>query len=205
MNIAILGAGNIGWVLGKKWHEAGHAIRFGVRNPDKPEIQTLVKSLGKNTSASMLDEAIQFGEVVVFAIPGGVMAETITAYASALDGKILVDAANNLAAGSTTANSMATFAAQTPKAQVYRAFNCYGWENFEDTTFDGVPSDLFYCGPDGAPRSIMEKLIADVGLHPLYVGGTDQVEIVDSVLRLWFALVRGQKMGRKLAFKVLTT
>lgn len=205
MNIAILGAGNIGGVLGKKWVDAGHTIRYGMRSPNKPEIQNLVKSLGKNASASSMDEAINFGDVVVFAIPGTVMAETITNYARALDGKTLVDTANNFGPGAKSANSMATFAAQTPNAQVYRAFNSYGWENFETTTFDGVTADLFYCGPDGEPRKVMEKLISDVGLHPLYVGGSDQAEVVDGVLRLWFALVRGQQMGRKLAFKVLTS
>ena len=205
MNIAILGAGNIGGVLGKKWVAAGHTIRYGMRNPDKSEVQDLVKSLGKNASASSMDDAIKFGEVVVFAIPGPAMAETIMAYAGAMDGKIIVDTANNFGAGAKSANSIATFTVETPKASVYRAFNSYGWENFETPTFNNVPADLFYCGPDGEPRKVMEKLISDVGLHPLYVGGPDQAEVVDGVLRLWFALVRGQQMGRKLAFKVLTS
>src|SRR5262245_32583658 len=78
MNIAILGAGNIGGVVWEKWVKAGHTVQYGLRNPDKPEIQDLIKSLGKNASASSMDEAINFGEVVVFAIPGPAMAETIT-------------------------------------------------------------------------------------------------------------------------------
>jgi len=37
----------------------------------------------------------------------------------------------------------------------------------------------------------------------MYLGGVEQVDVVDSVLRLWFALAIGQGKGRHLAFKVL--
>jgi predicted dinucleotide-binding enzyme len=50
----------------------------------------------------------------------------------------------------------------------------------------------------------VERLIADVGLHPVYVGGPEQAGVVDGVASLWFALALGQRQGRRLAFKVLT-
>ena len=202
MKIAILGAGSIGGTLGKKWAKAGHTIRFGVRDPNKAEVKELVTTLGENASASLTTEAIGFGEVVVFAIPGPAMDETISANAKALDGKILIDSANKI--GAPIINSFATFAAQTPKAKVYRAFNSYAWEVFADSTFHETAADLFYCGPDGEARSTVEKLISAVGLNPVYLGGPEQVEVVDSVLRLWFTLAMGQKKGRHMAFKVLT-
>jgi 8-hydroxy-5-deazaflavin:NADPH oxidoreductase len=46
-------------------------------------------------------------------------------------------------------------------------------------------------------------LIADIGLGPVYLGGVEQVGVVDSLLGLWFALAVGQGKGRHLAFKVL--
>ncbi|MBI1279632.1 MAG: hypothetical protein GC179_16005 [Anaerolineaceae bacterium] len=199
MNIAILGTGNIGSTLGKKWAKAGHTVYFGVRNPQKPEVQELINTLGANAHAVSLEQAIKAGEVVLFAIPGNAMDETITANASALSGKIIIDAANKIS--SPVIDSFATFTAQVPTAKLYRAFNNYGWENFE-TPLPG--SDLFYCGTDGESRKAVETLIADIGLNPVYLGGTDQVGLVDSILKLWFALSSGQKMGRHLAFKVLT-
>ncbi len=33
LRIAILGAGDIGGTLGRKWARAGHTIAFGVKNP----------------------------------------------------------------------------------------------------------------------------------------------------------------------------
>ena len=39
MNIGIVGAGNIGGTLGRKWAEAGHDVTFGVRHPDEQDSQ----------------------------------------------------------------------------------------------------------------------------------------------------------------------
>jgi len=101
-------------------------------------------------------------------------------------------------------NSAALFATHTPTAQVYRAFNSLGWENFENPVFDGVQADLFYCGPAGAGQAAVEQLIRDVGLRPVRLGDLGQVGLVDMIGGLWFALAFGQGMGRELAFKVLT-
>jgi len=199
MQIAILGAGNIGGTIGEKWAKAGHTVRFGVRDPQKPQVQSLVKSLGANASASSIADALRGAKVVLFAIPGKTMAEAIAAHAPALDGRILIDATNNI--GAESVNSFPAFKQHTPNASIYRTFNCYGWENFKNP----IPgADLFYAGTDGAAKKTIEQLISDVGLHPVYVGGVDQAALLDGVLGLWFALAGGQKMGRKLAFKVLT-
>lgn len=202
MRIAILGAGNIGGALGRKWAQTGHTIRYGVRDPNKPDVQTLVSDLGENASAARVGEAISSAEVVVFAIPGVALVETVALHAAALDAKVIIDATNNIRAE--TINNIDVFAEQTPNASVYRAFNNYGWEIFANTMFDDTAADLFYCGTDGARRAVVDGLIADVGLRPIYLGGLDKVGLVDDILWLWFALAREQNMGRRLAFKVLT-
>lgn len=202
MRIAILGAGNIGGALGRKWVQAGHSIRYGVRDPNKPDVQTLVNDLGENASAARVGEAISSAEVVVFAIPGVALVETVALHAAALDGRIIIDATNNIRAE--TINNIDVFAERTPNASVYRAFNNYGWEIFANPMFDDSAADLFYCGTDGAARAVVDGLIADVGLRPIYLGGLDKVGLVDDILWLWFALAREQNMGRRLAFKVLT-
>jgi 8-hydroxy-5-deazaflavin:NADPH oxidoreductase len=201
MDIAILGAGRIGGALGKKWAQAGHTIRFGVRDPLKPGTQELANRLKGRAAATGLAEAIAFGEVVVFAIPGAAMDAAIAAHAATLDGKIIIDAANKM--GAEVANSLAAFTAQTPNAQVFRAFNALGWENFEDPVYHGIPADLFYSGPDGQPRQKVERLISDVGLRPVYVGGPEQAGLVDGLFKLWITLAVTRKMGRNIAFKLL--
>lgn len=202
MKIAILGAGNIGGTLGTKWVKSGHTVQFGVRNIKKPEVQNLLKSLGAKASAASIPQAIDFAEVVVFALPGASMDETIIANAKALDGKIVIDTSNKMTAATT--NSLAVFNAYTPQVKYFRAFNSLGWENYENPMYGNTPADLFYCGTDGEPRRQVEELIKDIGLRPIYLGGPEQAGLVDAVLSLWFTLAVKQKMGRNFAFKVLT-
>ncbi len=200
MKVAVLGAKIIGGTLARKWTAAGHEVMFGVRSVDNSETQALARELGAAVGATA--EAIAFGQVVLFAIPGEAMEETIAANAAALAGKVVVDAANRL--GGRPMNSGAAFAAHAPGAQVYRAFNSVGWESFDNPAYGDVQADLFYCGPAGEDQAVVEGLIRDVGLRPVRVGDLDQVGLVDMIGGLWFALAYGQGMGRNLAFKVLT-
>ena len=201
IRVAVLGAGHIGGTLGRKWVAAGHDVTFGVRDPRDAKAQALRAELGEGAKIGTMDEALASGDVVLMAIPGTTMDETIARYAAQLDDKIVIDAANRM--GDPQRNSLATFQARTPNARVYRAFNIYGWENFADPDFGGIQADLFYAGPDSDSRATVEQLIADVGLRPVWLGGTDQISLVDTVTNLWFALAVGQHKGRHLAFKVL--
>jgi 8-hydroxy-5-deazaflavin:NADPH oxidoreductase len=203
LTIAVLGAGNIGGTLGRKWVAAGHKVAFGVSDSNGSRAQSLRAELGDITIGSLGDVLSTNPDVVVMALPGGAMDATITTYAAQLDGRIIIDATNRMGGGGAM-NSFATFREHTPRAHTFRAFNSLGWENFADPLFDGVQADLFYCGPEGEARTAVEQMIADVGLRPVCLGGVDQVGLVDSVASLWFALALGQKKGRHLAFKVLT-
>lgn len=201
IRVAVLGAGNIGGTLGRKWVAAGHEVTFGVRDPQDAKAQALRAEVGERAKVGTLDEALASGDVIVMALPGPAMDETIARNAAQLDGKTVVDAANRM--GEPRRNSLATFQAHTPNARVYRAFNSYGWENFAEPNFGGVAADLFYAGPDGDSQATVEQLIADVGLRPVRLGDVDQTATVDAVASLWFALALGQRKGRHLAFKVL--
>jgi 8-hydroxy-5-deazaflavin:NADPH oxidoreductase len=202
LRIAVLGAGNIGGTLGRKWAAAGHKVAFGVNDPASTRAQALRAELGNKVTIGSVADALTAGNVVVMAFPGTAMDETITTYAAQLDGKIIIDAANRMGGG--PMNSFATFQARTPHARVFRAFNSLGWENYADPVFNGIQADLFYCGPDGDAREMVEQLITDVGLRPMRLGDIDQVGLVDSVSQLWFALALRQGKGRHLAFKALS-
>src|SRR5271166_3255078 len=67
MNIGIIGAGNVGSTLGKRWAAKGHAIKFGVRNSADPKLKELLSS-AVGTSAGSVAEAAAFGEVVVLSV-----------------------------------------------------------------------------------------------------------------------------------------
>jgi len=149
-----------------------------------------------------IEDALQGNpDVVLIALPGGVVEPTAQKYAAQLNGRIIIDAANRM--GEDSMHNLAPFQQHAPQTQLYRAFNSLGWENFAEPIFNGIKADLFYCGPDGEARPTVEQLISDVGLRPVYLGGVEQMGLLDSIASLWFTLAFGQKKGRHLAFKVL--
>jgi predicted dinucleotide-binding enzyme len=202
LTIAVLGAGNIGGTLGKKWNATGHRVRFGVHDPVGKHAQALHAELGNQTAIGTIGDALQGNpDVVLIALPGGAVEPLVQEYAAELNGRIILDAANRM--GEDSMHNLAPFQQHAPQAHLYRAFNSLGWENFADPTFDGIQADLFYCGPEGDARTTVEQLIAAVGLRPVYLGGIEQMGLLDSIASLWFTLAFGQKKGRHLAFKVL--
>ncbi|MFL5797760.1 MAG: NADPH-dependent F420 reductase [Actinomycetota bacterium] len=197
--IAVIGSGKIGGTLATKWSAAGHAVTLGARDPDKPAVRDLAGRIGAGTAP--IAQAVEGADVVVFAVPGSAMAEMVSALGTRLDGKLVIDTANNV--GGESMNSRAAIEAAVPGASYCRAFNNLGWEQFDRPIVGGVQADLFFCGPDGDDRGTAEGLIADVGLRPVWVGGPEDVEVVDGVLGLWFSLVRKQGHSRRLAFKMI--
>jgi 8-hydroxy-5-deazaflavin:NADPH oxidoreductase len=197
--IAVLGAGTVGATLARKWAAAGHRVILASRDPEAAALRELATGIGASTATHAT--AVAAAEVVVVALPGNAVASVAAALGSALDGKVLIDAGNNI--GGTEMNSIGTLTRHAPVAIPARAFNSLGWENFAEPDFDGIPADLLWCGPDGDAGALVETLVADVGLRPVRVGGLDRLPVVDMLANLWFALALEQGRGRHLAFKVL--
>lgn len=202
LTIAVLGAGHIGRTLGKKWSAAGHEVRFSVTDPTGENAQLLRKETDNHAVIGTIEEVLRENpDVVLIALPGGAVEMVAQTYAAQLNGRIIIDAANRM--GEDSMHNLAHFQQHAPEAQLYRAFNSLGWENFAEPNFNGIQADLFYCGPEGDARTNVERLISDVGLRPIYLGGNAQMGLLDSIASLWFTLAFGQKKGRHLAFKVL--
>lgn len=200
MNISVLGAGNIGGTLGRKWAAYGHEVVFGVRNPQAEKVQSLLASIEHAATAVTVPTSIANADVVVFAIPGRAMAETISQLGSQLRGKILIDTTNNV--GQATMHSLDLLRQAAPDSPLFRAFSTLGWENFANPVIDGLQVDLLYCGDNGEGQTAVHALIAAIGLRPVYIGGLDQAHLIDALTRLWFVVVQ-QGQGRHLAFKVI--
>ena len=188
MKIGVIGAGKIGGAIGGKWEAAGHDVTYGLRDPSKMK------------GAKTIDQALNGAEAVLLAVPGAAVTQLVREHAKALDGKLVVDATNNF--GAESFNSWSEVAAAAPRAKLYRAFNSLGWDIYADPVVGGQQADLFYAGPEGASQQTVEKLISDVGLRPIWVGGQEAVDTVDGVLRLWYTLAG--KRGRRIAFKLIT-
>lgn len=193
-NVAVIGTGRIGGTLGRAFARAGHRVTFGTRGPADG---TAAGDSGA-TEATIAD-ALATADVVVITVPGPAVAGLVAEHAGALAGKLIIDAANKIGGGG-PANSHGDVAA-VPGTRYARAFNSLGAENLADPQFGTETADMIYSAPE-ADRPAVEDLIRAVGLRPVYAGDGAH-EVVDGVLRLWFALAIGQGRGRHLAFRVL--
>jgi predicted dinucleotide-binding enzyme len=189
MRIAVIGTGHIGGTLGGKWRAAGHDVAYGSRQGE-----------GEGPGGAPLvpiGDAISGADVVVLAIPGGAVAETITPHGPALDGRIVVDATNNMSGPAPDAR--AAISAAAPGARYVRAFNTLGWENFADP----APGAALFFAAEPSARETSEELIRAVGLEPAHVGDADATGIVDALLPLWFTLVKLNGGNRRVALGIV--
>ncbi len=97
MEIAIIGAGDVGGTLGRLWAKKGHQIMFGVRNLQSHNVLNLIRSIDSGVKVGTIGEAASFADVIVLAIPWKAVEETIKS-AGDLSGKILIDPTNPIKA-----------------------------------------------------------------------------------------------------------
>lgn len=192
MKIAVIGTGNVGGALGTKWHAAGHEVTYGSRQADGDG-----RTGPGGAPMRSVGDAMAGAEVVVLALPGGAVSALVAEHGTALDGKIVVDAANRMGAAHT--NSQDAIRTCGPRVRYVRAFNIYGWENYADPN----PGTTLFFAADPAARETAEELISAVGLEPAYVGNADAAGVVDGVMPLWFSLVQQQGGQRKLSLRLL--
>lgn len=199
-NIAIVGSGIIGRTLATRFAQAGHAVTFGARSPGHADLAAFAAGIGAHLTD--IGSAIDGADVVLLAINGAAMPEAVMAFAASLDGKVVIDATNNV--GGPSLNSLAALADHAPSARLFRAFNSLGWENFADARYGDDTGDMLYSGPAGQAQHTVEELIAATGLRPIWVGDNDKAQLVDNFVALWFTLAFERGWGRNLGFKLLT-
>jgi 8-hydroxy-5-deazaflavin:NADPH oxidoreductase len=181
--IGVIGSGNIGATVGEAWQRAGHDVVYGSRSPDPPRTVAIA-------------DAIADAEVVLLATPGAAVPQLLAEHGAALDGRVVIDATNDIGA-----ERLHHAEAYVPGPRFVRAFNTLGFEVFAEPSIGGAVADLFWCGPEDAG---VEQLIADVGLRPVRVGDIDAIDVVDGAARLWLTLVFRQGHPRRLALRLLT-
>ncbi|NGN62822.1 NAD(P)-binding domain-containing protein [Streptomyces sp. A7024] len=195
MTTAVIGTGFVGGTLGRAFARAGIPTVFGSRHPEDGSVAG-----SSGAEVVSVGAAVQSAGTLVLTQPAAAVEDFLRRYGDALAGRLVVDATNDV--GRPVAHKAREVAKYAPGARYARAFNTLGGENFADPRFDGIAADLFFSAPVD-DRAAVEELIAAVGLRPMYVG-EGQEDVVDGVLRLWFALAVGQGHGRELAFRTLS-
>ncbi len=176
MDIGIIGAGNIGATAARLFAGAGH--RVAISNSRGPEtLRDLVAEIGEYAGAVTVEEAADFGEVVLEAIPFGRYEELP---AGRLAGKIFIDAANYYPGRDGEIDlgglgSSKVIARHLPGARVVKAFNTMYYETLR-TEGRGPGEDrlaLFVAGDDAEAKTVVSRLIEEIGFAPLDTGSLE--------------------------------
>jgi len=208
MNIAVIGAGNVGSVLGTSWSKKGHSVVFGVRNTQDPKFASLLKEAGNNARAASVAEAAKSAEVVVLATPWPAARDAIKS-AGDLRGKVFLDCTNPLksdlsgletAAGISAAEQIATWASG---ARVVKIFNTTGSHNMENPRYPDGPITMLYCGDDTNAKKTAAQLATDLGFDPVDAGALTAARWLESFAMLWIHLALHQKFGVNFAFRLV--
>jgi hypothetical protein len=207
MNVAIIGAGNVGQALGKRWATAGHHIVFGVRNPAGSKTKAVLQSIPGATAASV-PQAARGAEIIVLATPWPATNDAVDA-AGNLAGKIVLDCTNPVKAdlsgleiGHTT--SAGEQVAQWARgAAVYKTFNQTGSDNMELSGKFSPKPVMFYCGDDATKKSIVKKIVEDAGFEAIDAGPIQAARWLEPLAMLWIHLAIHQKMGPNFAYAIV--
>jgi predicted dinucleotide-binding enzyme len=175
MNIGIVGSGNIGATAARLFADAGHDV--AVSNSRGPEsLGPLVEEIGSKVRAATVEEATDFGEVVLVAMP-------FFAYealpADRLAGKVVVDGMNYYEQRDGRIDfdgltSSEVVARHLPNSRLVKAFNTMYYQTLRMQGRPSAPTEerlvLFVAGDDGEAKAVVSRLIEEIGFAPVDTG-----------------------------------
>ena len=178
MKIGIIGSGMIGGTLTKLFARSGHEVAVAnSRGPDT--LGDLVAEAGEGARATTVEEAADFADLVVIAVP-------VVAYdglpADRFEGKVVVDAGNyypardgqieSLDSDSTTSTEL--LGERLHGARLVKAFNTMNFRPLGEEGQPDAPREqrlaIFLAGDDEQAKGTVAGLIDELGFAPVDTG-----------------------------------
>jgi predicted dinucleotide-binding enzyme len=207
MKIAIIGAGNVGAVLGKAWSAKGHDVVYAASSPDSPRVRAAVGASGPKARSDTVANAAKSADVIVLAVPASEAEKIVKPLP--LEGKVLLDATNPLNADfsgltvgyNDSAGERLSRAARG--ARVVKIFNSTGAGNMGNPIYQDGTATMFYAGDDAEAKQIAAKLAADCGFDAIDAGPLQNARLLEPLAMLWIYLAYGAGMGQDVAFRLM--
>jgi NADPH-dependent F420 reductase len=187
--IALIGTGNVGGALGRRFAENGHTVVYGSRNPLADDVVALVNETGHGAVALSPAQAAAQSRVVVLAIPWSATEDVVRGLGD-LSGKIIVDPTNPRVMASdgfadyppTLEDSNAERIARlAPGAEVVKAFSTLGFETMFDPRVAEGPVTIPLVGDDREAKALVAALAREIGLEAVDVGPLRHARIIEGL------------------------
>lgn len=163
MNITLIGRGNIGGALGRRWQKVGHAV-------------TLLGRDGGDASGA---------DAVFVAVPSGQIADAL-GRVTGVRGKVTIDGMNAFDGRSEHHDSLTHEVKSIVGGPVAKAFNLQHFSLYDHIDDQRVRPSNLYAAEDGA-REVTAQLIRDAGFDPVFVGGLEKARALEDCVGLFAA------------------
>jgi predicted dinucleotide-binding enzyme len=192
MQIAIIGAGNVGKALASTLTRAGHDVTISASSAD--HAQAAATETGA-TAASSNGAAARTAQLVVLAVPATAVDGIATELGSQLDGKVVVDVANRPTPNATgPATSIAEeLQAKLPNAKVVKAFNTLFASRQAQPSVAGIAADAFVAADDETAKQTVLEVVESAGFRPVDAGSLASARTLEGMA--WLNIQRNMAGG----------
>jgi 8-hydroxy-5-deazaflavin:NADPH oxidoreductase len=192
MQIAIIGAGNVGRALAGSLTRAGHDVTVSASHPE--HAREAAAQTGA-TAAPTNADAVSNASVVVLAVPSTAFEGLAAEIGDALTGKVVVDVSNR---PTPSPNGTATSIAEElqdrlPRTSVVKAFNTSFASRQAEPKVNGIAADGFVAGDDAAAKQTVLDVVESIGFRPVDAGSLAAARTLEGMA--WLNISRAISNG----------
>jgi predicted dinucleotide-binding enzyme len=210
MKIAFIGIGSVGSALAKGLADRGYEVLVAAHDLNSEGFKAALSEI-PTLKAKAIPAAVSEADVVFLATPFAAN-EAALKSAGPMAGKTLVDCTNPIGPGVTHGLKNEISGGEyvqnlVPEANVVKAFNIYGYENFADTSYPGygdLKPVMLIAGNDKGSKETVSKLCEQLGWTPVDTGDLSASLHLEHMTLLWVKMARVQGRGPDFVWAMLT-
>ena len=184
--ISILGTGDYGRALAKRFNHHGFKVICGSRNPGTRDLVSIDTEL-HSVVVTHIPECIKMSNVVFLAVPSTAWDSVLKPHESLLKEKILVDVSNKRLLKTQKESNAERLAEMLPSSQVVKGFNTISAYALEYDHSVGSRT-VYICGDHSQATSHVSRLASEIGFQPIERGG---IAMARELERMPFLLLPG--------------
>jgi predicted dinucleotide-binding enzyme len=191
LRIGVLGTGMVGHAIASRLVTLGHDVMMGSRTADNPKATVWAQQAGARGRAGTFADTAAFGDVVFNCTQGpGSLAALTAAGAKNLEGKILVDVANDLSPTASQTDSLGQRIQQAfPLARVVKTLNTINCHVMVNPQSLQESHTVFLSGNDLDAKKVVRDFLESFGWRDvLDLGDISTARATESYLPLWLAM-----------------
>ena len=192
MQIAIIGAGNVGRALATSLTRAGHDVKLSAAHPE--HAREAAAQTGATAAASN-SEAVSNADLIVLAVPAAALDDLAGELGSQVGGKVLVDVANRPtpSADGPSTSIAEELQAKIPQAKVVKAFNTAFASRQAQPQVAGIAPDGYVAGDDATAKQTVLDVVESVGFRPVDAGSLAAARTLEGMA--WLNIQRNMAGG----------